>query len=115
MRESRIQQLVRLAAEKYALSIEWKGEDYGARKRYYRDAFLAGYAHAQSELAKAREENARLRKALEKIAGNRYGLQGLIEDGASDVDIAAFWSRECSIFQAAAREALADPVAEKGE
>lgn len=31
-------------AEDYALGVEWKGEDYGARKLYYRDAWLSGHA-----------------------------------------------------------------------
>jgi hypothetical protein len=29
-------------AKEYALSIEWKGDDYGARKQYYTDAALWG-------------------------------------------------------------------------
>lgn len=40
------------AAEQYALTVKWRGDDYGMRKRYYSDAFLAG-AKWQRESAEA--------------------------------------------------------------
>jgi hypothetical protein len=37
-------------ANEYALTVEWRGDDYGMRKQYYADAYLAGHAAAQKEL-----------------------------------------------------------------
>jgi len=34
-------------AEEHSLAVEWKGDDYGARKQYYKDMFLAGAALGQ--------------------------------------------------------------------
>ena len=31
-----------VAGEKAVLEVEWKGDDYGARKRYYHDMFMQG-------------------------------------------------------------------------
>jgi hypothetical protein len=33
-------------AERFALGIEWRGDDYGARKQYYVDCFEAGWKSA---------------------------------------------------------------------
>jgi len=42
-------------AEEHALAVEWRGDDYGARKQYYIDMFLAG-ARAATELCQADAE-----------------------------------------------------------
>lgn len=39
--------VARELAEQAALDVEWKGDDYGARKRYYVDLFLQGWAACQ--------------------------------------------------------------------
>ena len=51
-------------------------------------------------------ENARLREALERIAAHGYGLQSLVEDGASDTEIADYWMSEVGRRRHIARAAL---------
>jgi len=49
---------------------------------------------------------ARLRDALEYIRKPQYGLQGIIEDGDSDEERAAYFSGWCDRYQDRARAAL---------
>lgn len=58
-------------AIEYALSVEWKGDDYGARKLYYRDAWLAGHAAGRAELEAKNLERLKRRilKLKERIQG----------------------------------------------
>lgn len=42
MTSEQLAEILRKRAEKYGLSVEWRGDDYGARKKYYEDAYLAG-------------------------------------------------------------------------
>jgi len=42
--------LARDKANEYALTVEWRGDDYGMRKQYYADAYLAGHAAAWNEI-----------------------------------------------------------------
>lgn len=58
--------------------------------------------HAWAEEA----ENARLRAALEQIAAPSFGLQGLVEDGASEHEISEYHASEWLRMQRIAREAL---------
>ena len=51
MNTEELEALIQQMAEKYALNVEWKGDDYGARKQYYKDAFTAG-AKAFYEIGK---------------------------------------------------------------
>ena len=48
-----------------------------------------------------------LREALEQIARTKYGLQGLLEDGESDQEIARYWSDLAHSYERIARAALA--------
>lgn len=50
--------------------------------------------------------NTALVEALRRIAAPGHGLQGLLEDGASDAEIAEYWSKQALRFQSIAREAL---------
>jgi hypothetical protein len=47
---------LRERAEKYALEVEWKGDNYGARKQYYADAYLAGLREGLEMAAKTADE-----------------------------------------------------------
>jgi hypothetical protein len=44
--------------------------------------------------------------ALREIAAHRYGLQGLLEDGASEEDIQQYWANLVFQLQSIARSAL---------
>lgn len=65
-------------AEAYVVKVEWRGDDYGVRKGYYRDAFLAGIKEGkriQSEIHtnnydKMKSERDRYREALDFYAEN---------------------------------------------
>lgn len=56
------------AAEEYALSVEWNGENYGKRKQYYRDAFSAGWdaamALAEKEIEATKHEMANAHESM---------------------------------------------------
>ncbi len=64
-------------------------------------------AQAAESLSLAKTaEIERLRGALKRIAANRYGVQGLYEEGASDGEISAYWSATTFELQRIARSAL---------
>lgn len=46
-------------------------------------------------------------EALRAITAPGYGLQGLLEDGASDAEVAEYWCKKAQRQQAIARAALA--------
>jgi hypothetical protein len=48
----------------------------------------------------------RLRAALQRVAMPGYGLQGLIEDGATDEEQHRYWVDRCGSMRAIARRAL---------
>ena len=66
---------------------------------------------AGAAIERTKELEAKLEKTMEaliKIAGHGYGLQGLLEDGASDSEIADYWMREVGRRQAIAKAILAE-------
>jgi len=76
----------------------------GERLEYVRAALCDP---TQDERVRALEaENARLREALEYIRKPQYGLQGIIEDGDSDEERAAYFSGWCDRYQDRARAAI---------
>jgi len=81
-------------ANEYALTVKWRGDDYGMRKQYYTDAYLAGHAAAQKEF----EES--LRVAIKALSG--------VADTSPEVEAASMEvlndTNECSeIWEANAR------------
>jgi hypothetical protein len=67
-------------------------------------AIVAAHLAASDRTLRERNE---LKAALERIAANRYGHQGLVEDGASDAEIASYYAQVVSELQRIARTALA--------
>jgi hypothetical protein len=59
MSNKMVEQELNRKAARYALNVEWKGDDYGARKLYYADAFKAGWRaheeHCKEQYAKLME------------------------------------------------------------
>lgn len=66
---------------------------------------------ALARLEAVQKENERLRESLRRISSPQYGLQGLIEDGASEGEITQYWANLASSFATTARIALRNPTA----
>lgn len=80
----------------------------------YHDAYeqaKEGRDQALARLEAVQKENERLRESLRRISSPQYGLQGLIEDGASEGEITQYWANLASSFATTARIALRNPTA----
>lgn len=79
------------------------GQDYWAKPTHKDDK--TEYVRADL-VERYSRENERLREALKIISAPQYGLQELIEDGASEEEFTRYWMRLASSFASTARIAL---------
>ncbi len=84
----------------------WANNELTHKLLESRDFEEARAEAAEAERDALKAENARLREALEYIRKPQYGLQGIIEDGDSDEERAAYFSGWCDRYQDRARAAL---------
>ena len=79
------------------------------------DAYCSSSCHAvlpekqffdMADAILADDPSQALAEALEKIAAPKFGLQGLIEEGAADNQIAAYWRKLAQGYEDQARAAL---------